>query len=343
MASVRDWLQLFRSHTSPLEVTIALLGAVLAAGTLLDVRVLLVALLGWLYHNAGYGQNSVEDFAAGYDSEDPHKSHHPLQRGAISISEGRRAVNTLLAVFFIYSILLLYPSRTGIAIFLVMYACGVMYNKFGKSMKLKFVPIAIAHSLLFPVGFFAAGGTANMDWASLLRNRITYVLILGFLYFVIQIVYQILIEGDLKDIECDEATMLDWLGIKLENGELRASLRARITGTLLKTLNIIIALEIIRVYGMPTAVVASWAVISTGILMFNRKLLATRRFYHGETLKDMAVMEVLSVFLMVFALAPAMAPGNGGILAAGAVVVLDISYFVVMNRYLWGTVVTPRV
>ena len=154
MGTPRDWLQLFRSHTSSLEMTITITGAALAVGTLWDVRVLLFLIFGWLYHNAGYGHNSAEDYLQGYDRDDPNKSHHPLQRGAIDPRTARYVCITLVVLSFIYGIFISDFNLTAMSLLAVITFMGALYNTAGKRMRGKFIPIAIAHSLLFPFAYF---------------------------------------------------------------------------------------------------------------------------------------------------------------------------------------------
>lgn len=344
MATLRDWLQLFRSHTSPLEVSITVMGGALGLGTFWDLRILIFALLGWLYHNAGYGQNSIEDYARGYDRSDPNKAHHPLQRSVIDIHTGRLGVNLLLGTMLALFFVLLFNNPIGLLLMLSMVALGLVYNYFGKGMSFKFIPIALAHSLLFPVSYLAAGGYFSFSlFPPFFLDVRSWVAFLGFSYFAFQIVYQILIEGDLKDIGMDEATMLDRLGIRLEGQVFRASAVGRFVGFLIKFMNILIAGGIVVLLGPTPLSVALWLLMSALMIVFDHRLLRTRVFVHSETLKDMALMEVISVFTMILVMAPTFGPDWWGYGAAFLLIVLDMAYFAIMNRYLWGTLIKPRV
>ncbi|MBN1538628.1 MAG: UbiA family prenyltransferase, partial [Candidatus Thermoplasmatota archaeon] len=239
MGNLRDWLQLFRSHTSPLEMSITITGAALAVGTIWDIKVLLFLIFGWLYHNAGYGHNSAEDFIQGYDIDDPHKSHHPLQRGAIDPQVARYACIVLIFISFVYGIFISEMNWTAMVILAVMTFMGALYNVAGKRMKGKFIPIAVAHSLLFPFAFFGSGGSiTTLSGYPYFREALGLAAILGTGYLVLQIIYQIMIEGDLKDIEMNEASFLKTLGNALKDGVFRASALARGLSYLTKALSI---------------------------------------------------------------------------------------------------------
>ena len=162
MASIRDWLQLFRSHTSPLEMTITTAAAALAVGTIWDVKVLLFLIFGWLYHNGGYGHNSVEDYISGHDVDDRNKAHHPLQRGVIGAHLGRKVTLGLIVISFIYGIVISVQDPTAIIFLVLLTSLGFVYNVFNKRMSGKFLPIMLAHSFLFPFAYIGAGGDISV-------------------------------------------------------------------------------------------------------------------------------------------------------------------------------------
>ncbi len=343
--AVRDWLQLFRSHTSPLEITICVLGAALAHGTVFHIDVLLLGLFGWLYHNIGYGQNSVEDYARGFDRKDPHKAHHPLQRGLIDVNGARKAVSVLMAATFGYALYLAYPSALAITVLVFAVLMGLVYNFWGKRMKGKFLPIALAHSMLFPFSYLAAGGHFSYRSLGLFNPDQGSVMVLFFVFFLIQIVYQILIEGDLKDMDMikeGEASLLDVLGVKLEGGRFTSPFRARFFSGLLKIINCTVAILIIlsfyETHNPPLVPTIALILFSIMVITLDGRLMAAREFDHSETLKDMALMEIATVFMAVAAIMPMI----GG-LGAALIILFDIVYFALMNRYLWGTTIKPKV
>ena len=340
MGNLRDWLQLFRSHTSPLEMIIAVTGSALAVGTIWDIKVLLLMIFGWLYHNAGYGHNSAEDYIQGYDTEDPNKAHHPLQRGAIDPRTARYACIVMVVLTFVYGLFISGWDLTAMVLLAIITIAGALYNFAGKRMKGKFIPIAAAHSLLLPFAFFGSGGSfAILAEYPYFRETTGAVMIIGTSYLVLQIIYQIMIEGDLKDIDMDEASFLRSLGARIDGGIFRASTLARGFSYMIKALSIGTLFWVLflgRGGFLPYTVLSGLAVF---MLIIDDKLMGDRHWDHSDTLRSMAAMEVISTFALVTAIAPLI----DGIFNASVIMVLSIGYFIVLNRYLWGTYLRPRV
>ncbi|MGA1792326.1 MAG: UbiA family prenyltransferase [Thermoplasmatota archaeon] len=340
MGNLRDWLQLFRSHTSPLEMTITITGSALAVGTIWDIKVLLFLIFGWLYHNAGYGHNSAEDYIQGYDQDDPNKVHHPLQRGVIDPRTARYVCIVLVFLSFLYGIFISEFNWTAMVLLAIITFMGAVYNAAGKRMKGKFIPIAIAHSLLLPFAFFGSGGNIEtIPGYPYFAEVAGLAVILATAYLVIQIIYQIMIEGDLKDIDMEEASFLKTLGASVENGLFTSSIFARAFSYVTKSLSLAVLFWLINAGGggfIPYAVLSAFAVF---MLVLDDKLMGDRKWDHSDTLRSMAVMEVLSTFALVMAAAPLI----GGTLEALMVMAFNIGYFVVLNRFLWGTFLRPRV
>jgi hypothetical protein len=63
-----------------------------------------------------------------------------------------------------------------------------------------------------------------------------------------------------------------------------------------------------------------------------------REWDHGNCLKTMAMMEVLSTFSLLMAVSPRI-----GWVAVIVVMVFNMGYFMILNRYLWGTTIKPKV
>jgi len=340
MGNLRDWLQLFRSHTSPLEMTITITGSAFAVGTIWDIKVLLFLIFGWLYHNAGYGHNSAEDYIQGYDREDPNKSHHPLQRGTIDPQKARYVCIVLVVATFLYGLFISGLDPAAMVLLAIITFSGALYNILGKRMKGKFIPIALAHSLLLPFAFFGSGGGVEMlRGYPYFEETVSLAVLLGSAYLLLQIVYQIMIEGDLKDMEMDEASFLRTLGAKLEDGFFRASPMARVFSLALKSLSIAGLSWLIFIGRGGIVPYALLCVFSATMLMLDDGLMRARKLDHSGTLRSMALMEVLSTFALVIAVAPFI----GGTLNALLIMAFNMLYFVSLNRYLWGTGLIPRV
>ncbi len=340
MAGVRDWLQLFRSHTSPLEMTITTAGAALAVGTIWDVKVLLFLIFGWLYHNGGYGHNSVEDYISGHDVDDRHKAHHPLQRGVIDPLTGRKVTIGLIIISFIYGVVISLKDPTAIIFLVLLTSFGFLYNMFNKRMSGKFLPIMLAHSFLFPFAYIGAGGDIGIISSfPFTGSMLMGAAVVATFYLILQIAYQIMIEGDLKDIDMDEASLLRSLGVGLEKGIFKASISARSISFNLKFISIGTLFAIVYLLDGGIAHYAVLGGFSLLLLVLDNRLMRNREWDHGECLKTMAMMEVFSTFSLVAALTA----GLGSWTASIVIMTFNIGYFVIMNRYLWGTLIKPKV
>jgi len=340
MPALRDWLQLFRAHTAPLEVIIAGAGAALACGTVFDIKVLLFAIMGWLYHSFGYGMNSVEDYVQGFDRNDIHKKHHPHQRGAISVRTARAVVYTGLFLLFIYTLIISSFRPICILLTFIVLIGGVVYNLYGKRMNSKVIPIAFAHSLLFPLGFFGSEGSSILDEGieEIIEEDIALVVLLCTIFLLFQISYQIFISGDLKDIGLPEKQPLLNFGVRIKDGFFHISWGGTLFSLMLKTLNLLLLFPILYLCSSSPAAVLAVVVLSLLILVMERRLMEPRPWDHHTTTRDMAIMEVLTLFAMVFAITGRIGWWGAFIFIGGG-----ISYFVLLNKYLWGTLLRPAV
>jgi hypothetical protein len=217
---------------------------------------------------------------------------------------------------------------------------GALYNVAGKRMRGKFIPIAIAHSLLFPFAYFGSGGEMTfISGYPYFEEAFILVAVLGTLYLIIQIIYQIMVEGDLKDIDMEEASLLKTMGVGVRDGMFHSSTFPRIFSYGLKSLSIAVLFWMIFVGKGNIFLFVLLFILAFSMLLLDEGLMGDRIWDHSATLRSMALMEVVSTFALVAAVAPMI----GGILPALAVMVFNIAYFVLMNRYLWGTFIRPRV
>jgi len=207
--SVRSWLVLFRAHTAILEAPIAILGASLALGSFWNIEVLKWAIFGAGYHYLGYGMNSYADWKKGYDKNDPNKEHHPLNTGDIKPDTASLVIKALTVALLVYALYLTNLQLDSLVVLTVMITAGISYNYFGKVTEHKYLLLSAAHTCLFVLPYVAyTDSYANIVWV-------------GAIAYFVHHVFQILISGDVKDIEMDESSLLQELGmsIKDENGK----------------------------------------------------------------------------------------------------------------------------
>lgn len=208
VSQTKAWLRLFRAHTLVLEAPIAVLGAAIGLGTFFDWRVGMWLLFGGAYHYIGYGMNSYVDWKKGFDKDDERKQHHPLNTGEIDPHEAKLAIYILLLGLIIFLAIITFSKPAAFGLSALMIVSGIAYNYFGKYTSLKAIPISIAHTLVFFIPYYLYTDSLDM-----------YVLLMTAAYFVHHF-YQIAISGDIKDIDQDEASLIQKLGAELDQGEL---------------------------------------------------------------------------------------------------------------------------
>ena len=150
---------------------------------------------------------------------------------------------------------------------------------------------------------------------------------------------QYLNQREPKDIDMDEASLLKTMGVKVVDGMFISSPMARIFSYVIKSASIGILFWILFLGKGNLILYLLLFAFTTLMLLLDEGLMRDHTWDHSGTLRSMALMEVVSTFALVVALAPMI----GGIVPALMVMALSLGYFVLMNRYLWGTFVKPRV
>jgi hypothetical protein len=148
-----------------------------------------------------------------------------------------------------------------------------------------------------------------------------------------------MIEGDLKDIDMDEASLLKEMGVCVRDGILQSSPLARGVAFYLKASSITVIFLVLSALNATVDNYIGALIFSALILYLDQKLIGGGPWEHSSCLKTMSLMEVASTF----ALAVAITPEIGGWIPAILIMVFNMVYFVLMNRFLWGTVIKPRV
>lgn len=344
---IRPYLQLTRAHTAPLETVPALVGAALAKGTLWDIEVALWGIFGVLYHLTGYGMNSYLDWKKGYDKEDSHKQHHPLNSGALSPSQGKIAVQILFLVTFVYAVVMTNPSILGYIILVSGVLAGVAYNIYGKTTIYKFLPISWAHTTVFIVPYVASGGSIT-----------SVPFLLGVLYVFLWVVFQISVSGEIKDImEFQEANFLrEILDVRVhthantEGGLVDFGTFSQTYTIGVKGLNLLaIAPVYLMLAGVPLfswegvglmAIGAILLLMGLSMMVVGQVvfLIQSGDYIRGYRVRSMAVIELLTLAIFSVAYAPAM-----GLPAVVTLIGGSILWVIAGNKIEWGTILAPDV
>lgn len=334
---LRQWLIFFRSHTGMLEMPIAAFGAAAALGTIWEVEVGLWAIAGLMYHYAGYGQNSFYDWNNGYDKDDPHKQHHPLNTGDIKPRHANIAANGAVILTIVYMVFIARQSLTAILLIGVAVVCGLLYNIVGKVFTHKYIFISIAHSLLFLIPY------------TVYANDIELFAILIFLALVVHHVFQIAISGDIKDIEQEESSVLNIIGISLNStvDEFGNSIKvldktttANIFIISISVLQIFLTVESAIVMGyLPDIYFGSIVGILGGLLIsLSMFIVSSKEFIRSKRMKYISVRELVGFWMIYAALIPVI-----GINQYIVGFILCILYLIIHSRFMWGTIIRPKV
>jgi len=325
ITKIKPYLQLSRIHSSPLETVPAYIGAALASNSVFSIDIFLWIIAGVLYHVIGYSMNSYEDWKAGYDQDDPHKQHHPLNTGVLSPDTAKRFTYTLFILGTLYTVYII-PNVEGYAVFILAVLFGVLYNTIGKKTSFKFILISIAHTAMFVLPYVSLGG-----------DIVLAEFIFGVIFMFLSVMFQISLSGNIKDIKIDEESFLQFLGASTSNNHVSFGNTVRIYSYTLKILTIILAILVTLMHQNITAtgIIIS---LSIGVYFSTYRLVSDGYFNRGQRLTDMSLIEGLTVSILVFMYSHVL-----GITIAVAIVLSSSMYVFVLNRYLWGTHLSPAV
>lgn len=329
---VKKWLQLFRAHTSPSTVLAVEVFFLLGGGSFLSWYNLVIVLWATLLHWFGFGHNSLMDYARGIDTKDPNKKHHPLVDGRIDVNSGYKVINWGLFITMILglAIILLSPGNQiyvlgGMLVYIV---CGHVYNDgLDHATVWSFFPLSLSYTALCWSMYFISS-TAITE---------TFLFALGYLFLVE--LFEILWEGNLKDIANPaEVNLLRSIGVKVDKGKLRIPIRAAALacGVRLLSLALLFATGYIdiklSITGLTTLVLMMTVVI---MMIF---LVMPRAYDHTSDLRNSALEEIGAIFLLPVVLAPVI-----GDIEVFVLLVYAFLWFVIFNRFVWKTLIIPRV
>lgn len=329
--SVRQWLILFRAHTAILEAPLAVLGAALALEGFDNLVLVGWLAFGILYHYVGYGMNSYVDWKKGFDKDDPRKQHHPLNKGTIEPDNAKKAIFGSLALLIIVGIALGGINLTTLASLTVMVGCGLLYNYFGKVTIFKSVPISIVHTMVFVFPYVTY------------TNEISpaFLLITG-AYFIHHI-FQIAISGDVKDIDQDEASLIQRLGANVGYGIVYDN-KFEPGSTVLFLSYFLCVAEIglatagsffIGGFGVSEPIIillGIWTLYETDKVVQNGSLAREERVEH------MSRRELAGYLLIHSTMIPVV-----GLAEYGVITALMFTYLLSTSKFMWGNWIKPDV
>lgn len=328
---IRAWLRLFRAHTAVLETPLAVLGAALGIGTIWNPVIILWAIFGIVYHWVGYGMNSYVDWKKGFDKDDPRKQHHPLNTGEISPEAAKLVIMGGLVLLTIYGLALGNLRPVAIIAFAVMLASGISYNYFGKYTDFKFIPISIVHTGVFVYPYILYSENLEIGFMCLAGA-----------YFIHHI-FQIMISGDVKDIDQDEASLIKRLGATIGYGvfynkRFEPGDKVLYLTYSLCVIELILATAGLHFYGVD--IVGLVLIIIFGLWMFYEaeNVVLSGPFHREQRVSHMSRKELAGYLMIHSSVIPVL-----GIEAFIIVLVFMFGYLLPMSKFMWGTFITPKV
>ena len=323
--TIKDWLRLFRAQTAPATVLLLLVPYLAGEGATL-VGALIIGIFGLFAHFWSFGQNSLLDTTIIHykgrpppDLEDPSKAHHPLVAGRIRLSEAHSVINWGLALLVtvggIGSLLGANPALSMFSL-IIWVIWGWGYNAgLSKVSLLGFLPITIC--------FMGLTG-----WAWFLTHEAMSVL--GWYYFAyvgLTILFQISVEGNLKEMrQAERSNLLIKMGASLRDGRFDPGW-ALLYGFAVKGASLYILTRMMEPFLSGPAVI--WfCFIFVGVGSMTALLCTPRPYDRATELKRMSLLEIISIYAPI----PLMVPWDQAL----TLMATGVAYFYLMNRALWG-------
>lgn len=319
----KSWLVFTRAHTVILEAPMAALGASLALGTFWHVGVLKWTLFGALYHLTGYGMNSYSDWKNGYDKNDPNKEHHPLNTGEIKPNTAKLAVYTLTGSLLAYGLHLTQLRIESLVVLALMILLGVAYNYLGKTIQHKYVLVSGVHTLVFVLPYVTyTDSYANIVW-------------IGALAYFVHHIFQILISGDVKDVEMDESSLIQELGMRIEYVDgmklLDVDPSVVVISYIVSILEGIIVIGILLFFE-PSTIVSGLTMIMFGWMMLEVDGVISEGLYdRSQRVSAMSRKEIAGLWMIFCSFT-----GQLSILSFAVMAVASMTYFIPVSLFMWG-------
>jgi 4-hydroxybenzoate polyprenyltransferase len=330
VASLKDYLMLFRAHTAPATVIALMASYLIAGGRDLLVAVLLF-LLGHLVHFFSFGHNSLMDYWV--DKEDLSKAHHPLPSGRISLESATKVVLYGQAIAFVLFALLIMRFSQNPALSLL-FLCGFIvfghaYNDgLDHRTEHSYLPIALAYACFPLISYTFVRG---LDFLALVLS------LWAFLFNV----YDIALVGNAKDVwnPIEKHNPLRKRAVLDERGNVIGIKRGIVWGlwSLRGIVSTAIAYFVLYLVNLS---LPNFALLTLLTVVELYSTIAMCREVTAMKLNRLKVLRFagLSEAVEFFRIASIIAMPWPLILMA-----YGMGYFVCFNKLLWGTKLAPRV
>jgi 4-hydroxybenzoate polyprenyltransferase len=331
LKKIKNWFRIFRAQTAAAVFMIVLVPYLAAGGDFFSWYTLILALWSILIHHLSFGHNTVMDTLMGWDKKDKHKSHHPLisddirKETALKVISIGIFISTLIGIYLVF----ISPGNQfySMTFFILFMVGGMIYNSgISKVSRWDIIPISISFTSLSIFSYF------------LVAKEFDLLIVLIALYIIFLQWFEIGVEGEIKEIEIkDEVNMIRILGTKCDGDTFDMGISI-IYPWAIKLSGLAIAGYIIYLYTYELLTISFYAIFGFLALYFCYELTKKRKWNRKKSVRNMALEEVITIFLLPIILIPII-----GSLEVFFILIVSISYFTGMNTFLWGTKFAPRV
>lgn len=322
---LKDYITFTRWHTAALTVPITVIGLLIAGVPAGSWQVLEFALFGLLFHALGFAQNNLADYK--YDIEDPSKSSHPLVSGKIKFRAANFFINFGILGLFIFGLFLSRDQPYSIFFLGLSIISGYVYNTCSKDTVWGFIPITLCFSSLPMFAYFAY------------QSNLSHLMLLVYLYIVLQMIFQIAVEGCLKELMQEkESNLMRTLGYRVEHGILKTSMSGGLFAYMNKVIGGVLGAQIVvSLTGSLLPIIVMGIVAAIGAMMVN-DLLLREPWDRQRVVRDSAIIEILSYVFLIVAL-----QGLLGWSLVAIFILVPVTWFIFWNRIFWNTFIMPKV
>lgn len=318
------WLRLVRIHTSSLTQAVVLLGLVID-GKWEWLRVVLFALFAVVYHAAGFIYNDICDYE--HDRCDEAKKHFPLVSGEISLRLARSLYTVLGLITLIFGTWLSKGRIFSILFLIAAMGFGHLYNKRCKKDLASPAYITAAFISLPLLSYFSHSG------------RLSLLMFLVVSYLIFLMLYQIAVEGYMKDIGSDKNNLLMRMGTAYsDKGVITVNARTKLFAWSLRLPAFILFVVIWHLSDTDPIGLAIGIFLIIGMIYAGNRLLASGSFDNRKRVRLCAIIEVLTYTLLITSLL-----GILGWTGFAFFILYPYGWFLLLNRLTWKTLITPRV
>lgn len=318
------WLRLLRIHTSSLTQPVVLLGLVLA-GVKVGWMYPVFALFAVIYHAAGFIQNDIYDHRQ--DQSDPAKKHFPLVTGEISIKQARLLYIILTLLLLLGGLKLSNGRPAAILALIGAVLFGILYNVRSKTDLFSPLYIAAAFVILPVFSFYSYARHLNSLTLA----------VIGYLFFLM--LFQIGVEGYMKDLSADRVSLLHRLGTQtLPDGTLHVSTATRWFAWMLRLPALILMVIIASLAGTSPLGLILACLFMLGNGWATVRLLRGGRYNQHKRVRFCAIIEVFTYSQLICAL-----QGLLGWTGTAVFILYPYIWFLILNQLTWKTWITPRV